>query len=323
MHCRRQQHGGPARAAGALRAAAAAACGAASLAAVALGAGGGCGSRAPARARAALGVGRAVLPCGISRPCGPPSQSQGLAASSPLPRRPSRPRRKLTCAAASFGDLFGTRLPEGHDSTVIWLHGLGDTGRGWTDVAGPQLRGRLPRTRFLFPTAPTQPVTVNMGASMPSWFDINTLDLELFSMNPPGLADSAEYVCGLVQRQLDAGVAPERIVLAGFSQGGAVALAATVGSSCSVGGVLMLSTFVASTLPERLEGLPCVHFFHGEDDDMVPITWGRKSCEILQARGVQATFRSYQGLAHSACLEEMQDISDVLVDILNPQPAAG
>jgi len=151
---------------------------------------------------------------------------------------------------------------------------------------------------------------------MPSWFDINTLDLELFNMDPPGLADSADYVQDLVQNELDAGIAPERVVLVGFSQGGAVVLAAAVGATFGVGAVLMLSTFLASSLPKRLEGLPRVHFFHGKDDPVVPIAWGKKSCKILEERGVRVTFRTYEGLVHSACPQEIKDISRVLVETL-------
>mmetsp|Transcript_88339 Transcript_88339/g.248826 ORF Transcript_88339/g.248826 Transcript_88339/m.248826 type:complete len:300 (-) Transcript_88339:29-928(-) len=222
-----------------------------------------------------------------------------------------------TARAATFGDIFGTKVPEGHDATVIWMHGLGDTGRGWAAVAqqGSELRRLLPATRFLFPTAPTQPVTVNGGMAMPSWFDIASLDPKLFAVNPAGLADSVAYVQSLVQQQVDAGVPPGRVVLVGFSQGAGVALATAFSAPQRLGGVLSLSGFLASTLPPEPATLP-VHFFHGEADPMVPLDWGRRSCDMLRAASVQATFRSYPGLQHDSCEAELRDVAAVLSEIL-------
>jgi len=226
-------------------------------------------------------------------------------------------RRSTTARKAAFGDLYGSPIPEGHDATIIWLHGLGDTGRGWASVAAElqEIEG-IKTARFLFPTAPTQPVTVNMGISMPSWFDINSLDPRLFQMDPMGLADSAKYIRGLVQEQVDAGIALNRIVLVGFSQGGAVALAACAEGLEEIGGVLMLSSFVGSSLPSGSCRLPPVKFFHGEADTLVPLWWAQQGFEALKAHGAQATFRSYTGLQHSSCREEMRDIADTLAATL-------
>lgn len=219
---------------------------------------------------------------------------------------------------AVAGKLFTAEAPGQHDATVIWLHGLGDTGEGWADV-GPQLQQLLPTVRFLFPTAPSQPVTVNMGMRMPSWFDINSLDPALFTLDPPGLAESSEYVRALVLAELDAGVLPERIVLAGFSQGGAVVLATALGPpQTAVGGVLVLSSFLGSALPSATSGtkLPPVYFFHGEADRVVPLSWGQRSFQTLQAAGLDVSFRSYPGMQHSACMDEIQDIANILGKIL-------
>merc|ERR1719433_1200144 len=103
---------------------------------------------------------------------------------------------------------------------------------------------------------------------MTSWFDINSLDPRLFSLDPPGIAESTEYVCGLVQKQIDAGIPPGRVILVGFSQGGAVAIAASLAEPSNIGGVLMLSTFLASSkLPPGIGSrMPPIHFFHGEAD---------------------------------------------------------
>lgn len=229
------------------------------------------------------------------------------------------PAASMTNPAASaepdFGQLYVVEPPGAqHDATVIWLHGLGDTGMGWADV-GPQLQQRLQKAKFIFPTAPTVPVTVNMGMSMPSWFDINSLDPTLFSLDPPGLGESAAYVRKLVQAEVDAGIAPERIVLAGFSQGGAVVLSAALDGAVSVGAVLVLSSFLGSKLgADHLR--PPVHFFHGDADGVVPAYWGRESYDAVRGMGISATFRSYSGMAHSACPEELGDILQVLVGVL-------
>lgn len=202
---------------------------------------------------------------------------------------------------------------------MIWLHGLGDTGLGWSDV-GPQLQQLMPTVRFLFPTAQTQPVTVNGGMWCTSWFDINSLDPADFWQDPPGLAESAAYVKQLVQEQLDAGIKQERIVLAGFSQGGAVVLAASLGPNPSpVGGVFVLSSFLASPLlpvSTWTKGPPPIYFFHGEADRVVPYDWGARSSRKIQDAGFTTSWRGYRGMQHSACMEELQDIAGTLSALL-------
>lgn len=234
----------------------------------------------------------------------------------------SRPQGNMA-RQATFGPVYLAEAPSSCDAAVIWLHGLGDTGEGWADV-GPQLQQQFPSVRFLFPTAPSQPVTVNMGMVMPSWFDINSLQPELFKLNPLGMSESAEFVRSLVKDQRDAGIAAERIILAGFSQGGAVVLEAALGQvlngkvdSVNVGGVFVLSSFVGTTLPLTLRSpLPAVHFFHGEADAVVPLDWGRRSVNVLQKLGLKPSFKSYPGMQHSACMEEIADIASALRQIL-------
>ncbi|CAE7701714.1 SCT1 [Symbiodinium necroappetens] len=217
----------------------------------------------------------------------------------------------------AFGPMYAVEAPSTPDAAVIWLHGLGDTGEGWSDV-GPQLQQQLRSVRFLFPTAPTQPVTVNMGMSMPSWFDINSLDPQLFRRNPPGLAESADYVRQLIKEQIDDGIEPGRIILAGFSQGGAVVLEAALGTTdFAVGGILVLSSFLGTELPVQLPSpLPAIHFFHGQADQVVPISWGERSLAELKANDIHASFKAYPGMQHSACAEELQDIAAALTAVL-------
>ncbi|CAJ1392086.1 unnamed protein product [Effrenium voratum] len=216
-------------------------------------------------------------------------------------------------AGYEFGPLYAVDAVAPHDATVIWLHGLGDTGEGWADV-GPQLQQRLPSVRFLFPTAAEQPVTVNGGMWMPSWFDINSLNPNNFQLNPPGLKQSARYVLALVEEEVKKGVPPDRVVLAGFSQGGAVVLEAALKGEVKT--VLVLSSFLGSRWPRQLEDPPEVHFFHGEADPVVPIDWGMRSLKKLKASGVKVSFTSYEGMQHSACAQELEDIAAVLSSVL-------
>lgn len=228
--------------------------------------------------------------------------------------------KRASLRARQSGDGLVVVEPQArHSATVIWLHGLGDTGEGWMDV-GPQLQMKLPFVRFLFPTAPTQPVTVNMGISMPSWFDINSLEPELFKLNPKGLKESAEYVRSLMKEELAAGISSDRVVLVGFSQGGAVVLEAALGQgSEACGAVLVLSSFVGSALPAALSPATEVHFFHGEADQVVPISWGQRSFKELEAKGLKPSFKSYAGMPHSACAEELQDIAALLSAVLGSE----
>eukprot|EP00419_Tripos_fusus_P057256 CAMPEP_0172925888 /NCGR_PEP_ID=MMETSP1075-20121228/214574_1 /TAXON_ID=2916 /ORGANISM="Ceratium fusus, Strain PA161109" /LENGTH=248 /DNA_ID=CAMNT_0013786849 /DNA_START=204 /DNA_END=947 /DNA_ORIENTATION=- len=240
-------------------------------------------------------------------------RSRGVARTYSDERDLSLSSSRHVSTADGFGHMVGSAVPQGHDATVIWLHGLGDTGQGWADTA-QALQPALPTTLFLYPTAPNQRVTCNGGKSMPSWFDIASLDHTLFKPEPPGFVESASYVQGLVRKQLDAGIAPERIVLVGFSQGGAVALHAALHCQLRLGGVLMLSSFLASSLKPRsksgtiVECSPRVDFFHGEADSLVPISWAREGRKELEQAGVKTSFRSYPRLQHAACLEEMDDV---------------
>lgn len=204
--------------------------------------------------------------------------------------------------------------PHATDSSVIWLHGLGADRYDFLPVA-EALQERLPGTRFVLPQAPTRPVTINGGWSMPSWYDILAMS-PARAIDQAQLEESAQQVIALIEAERDSGVDPRRIVLAGFSQGGAVVLhTAFLRWDGALGGVLALSTY-APTFSDELQltdtkrQLP-VLCLHGKFDDVVTPDMGRAAHDRLLAGGVQVEWRDYP-MAHEVLPEEIRDIAEWL-----------
>jgi phospholipase/carboxylesterase len=198
--------------------------------------------------------------------------------------------------------------------TIIWLHGLGADGRDFLSIV-PGLR--LPEAlgvRFVFPNAPAMPVTVNGGYVMPAWYDIYGSDIDAV-IDVAGIMRSAEYLQGLVEAEVAGGVSPENVVLAGFSQGGVVALAAALHLDGPLAGVMALSAY----LPEQVmpeQSLPRQIFqAHGRMDEVVPYAVGLAARERLLAQGHQVRWHEYD-MAHSVCAEEVADIREWLLERL-------
>ncbi|CAD5111286.1 DgyrCDS608 [Dimorphilus gyrociliatus] len=198
-----------------------------------------------------------------------------------------------------------------HTASLIFLHGLGDTGEGWSQLFRMK---KKPHVRYVFPTAPIAPVTLNGGMPMPSWFDIYGLAPDS-PEDEQGVKQSAQKLAQLISDEEKRGIPRSRIVIGGFSQGGAVALytAFTSGGS-KLGGLLALSTWMPShkTLPElinqsenkALKILQC----HGQVDPVVQFFIGVRTSEILKANCPNFTFKQYENLAHSSCDEELVDV---------------
>jgi len=202
-----------------------------------------------------------------------------------------------------------------HSSSIIWLHGLGDTGAGWADAAS-EFAPALPGTRMVFPTAHMRPVTLNGNMTMTAWFDIASLSDIDNKEDAAGMNASVAYVESLIAAEVAAGVSPSRIVLAGFSQGGAVALHTGLRSTQPLGGILALSTWLpfAADYPGALgEGgkATTVNFYHGTMDPVVRTEYGRRSYDRLKQLGVNASWSTYQ-MAHSAHPDELKDIRTFL-----------
>ena len=204
------------------------------------------------------------------------------------------------------------------DAAVIWLHGLGADAHDFEPVV-PELR--LPASksvRFVFPNAPQRPVTINMGMRMPAWYDI--LQLGGGAEDEAGIRESQAALEKLVAIQKQKGIPAHRIVLAGFSQGGAIALQTALRQPERLAGVLALSTYLP--LQAKLEkerhamnaDLP-VFMAHGSFDPMIPMPRAAQSRDALQALGYPVEWREYP-MPHSVCPEEIGDIAEFLLKVL-------
>ena len=206
-------------------------------------------------------------------------------------------------------------------ASVIWLHGLGADGTDFLPLV-PQLR--LPddvAPRFIFPNAPLRPVTVNNGLSMRAWYDV-------FSREVRGREDaaairaSAATVQALIDQERTAGISARRIVLAGFSQGGAIALQAALRYPHTLAGILALSTYLplAATLAAEAtaanRAIPIL-ICHGVQDPILPLHLAHQALAALKAQGYAPQLREYP-MPHSLCAAEVLDISRWLVQVLPP-----
>ncbi|MBO3276279.1 alpha/beta hydrolase [Pseudomonas schmalbachii] len=196
------------------------------------------------------------------------------------------------------------------DACVIWLHGLGADRYDFQPVA-QMLQRTLTRTRFILPQAPTRPVTVFNGMPAPSWYDILAMQ-PARAIDSAQLEESADTVIALMESQIAHGIAARRIILAGFSQGGAVVLHTAFRRwEGELGGVLALSTYAPTfdaglQLSEERRKLP-VLCLHGRNDDVVAPTLGRTAHDFLAAQGVPVQWREYT-MSHEVVIEEIEDI---------------
>ncbi|MDF3934050.1 alpha/beta hydrolase [Pseudomonas citronellolis] len=196
------------------------------------------------------------------------------------------------------------------DACVIWLHGLGADRYDFEPVAR-MLQKILPSTRFILPQAPTRPVTVFNGMPVPSWYDIKAM-APARAIDEAQLEASADAVIALIEEQLAQGIAARRIVLAGFSQGGAVVLhTGYLRWPGELAGVMALSTYGPTfsdeiRLPEAKKQLPAL-CLHGTYDDVVAPAMGRAAHDFLLRQGVAAQWRDYP-MAHEVSNEEIGDI---------------
>jgi phospholipase/carboxylesterase len=204
------------------------------------------------------------------------------------------------------------------DAAVLWLHGLGADGHDFEPVV-PQLR--LPpqlRVRFVFPHAPARPVTLNMGMRMRAWYDI--LQLGGGREDEAGIRESQALLEALIARERRRGVAAQRIVLAGFSQGGAVALHTGLRHAERLAGILALSTYLplaASVAAERSAANAGVPLFmaHGRFDDIIPLERARQSRALLEGLGCKVEWHEY-AMPHAVCGEEIAHIAAWLRAVL-------
>ncbi|MFQ3248322.1 MAG: phospholipase/carboxylesterase [Glaciecola sp.] len=210
--------------------------------------------------------------------------------------------------------------PKGeHKATIIWLHGLGDSGNGFAPIA-PELK--LPDNlgvKFLFPHAPIRPVTINNGMEMRAWYDIKSMDMDSRA-DLEGVIDSAQRVEQLIRAEIESGIDASKIMLVGFSQGGVIALHLGARFKQTLAGIIALSTYMCA--PQSLnaeksaenQNTP-VFFAHGQQDEVVPLFLGNAAFMTMKENGYPVEWKEYM-MQHNVCMPEIEDISKFIQDKL-------
>lgn len=195
--------------------------------------------------------------------------------------------------------------------TVLWLHGLGADGHDFAPIVPELVRPDWPALRFVFPHAPLRAVTINNGMRMRAWYDIRDFDLANRA-DLGGVAESVAQVEALIARELERGVPPERIVLGGFSQGGAVTLAAGLRRHTPLAGLVVLSSYLpwvptAAEVADPARDQP-VFLAHGTHDPVVPFRAGQQSAAVLRELGFDVQWQAYP-FAHQVSPQELGDLA--------------
>jgi len=197
--------------------------------------------------------------------------------------------------------------------SIIWLHGLGADGNDFAAVVPELEKLGVRQCRFVFPHAPMQTVTINGGMKMRSWYDITSLDFESREQDTVGLQASAARLEALIQREINRGMPADRIMLAGFSQGGAVVLHTAIRLDIKVAGVIALSTYLplAETVAEQKtdtnQHTP-IFMAHGQHDDVIEQRYATASRDALRTHGYKIHWKSYD-MPHSLSMEEIIDLA--------------
>jgi phospholipase/carboxylesterase len=210
--------------------------------------------------------------------------------------------------------------PAGKPSAVvIWLHGLGADGHDFEPIV-PELK--LPEdllVRFVFPHAPTRAITINFGMVMRAWYDILGTDVS-HRVDTDAILESADHLTALIRRETESGISSERIVIAGFSQGGVIALHTALRHPDRLAGILALSTYLptADSLPQQAsqanQDTP-IMLAHGRLDPLIPIAKGIAARETLAGLHYPVEWFDYP-MQHQVCMEEIRDIREWLLKVL-------
>jgi len=207
------------------------------------------------------------------------------------------------------------------DAAVIWMHGLGADGNDFVPIVNEMRLPASPAIRFVFPHAPVRPVTLNNGFRMRAWYDLSAGDITNRA-DLPGVRTSQTQIDALIAREKTRGIAARRIVLAGFSQGGVIAIQTGVRYPERLAGIVALSTYVVQ--PEKLaeEGTPAnrdipIFMAHGTYDPMIRLEWGEASRRALVAAGYKVEWHTYP-MQHSVVMEEIDAVKAFLGKVLEP-----
>ena len=206
-----------------------------------------------------------------------------------------------------------------HTASVIWLHGLGADGNDFAPIVPELGLAKNSGVRFIFPHAPKRPVTINGGMIMRAWYDVRAMDLTI-GEDSDGIRESAELINEMINRESDE-VPCDRIILAGFSQGGAMILHAGLRYPQTLAGLLALSCYLP--LPDSLDdeandaarGVP-VLMMHGDFDPVIPISTADRSRRFLQARGYEIDWQRY-AMQHAVCPQQIDYIGNWIRDRLS------
>jgi phospholipase/carboxylesterase len=205
------------------------------------------------------------------------------------------------------------------DAAIIWLHGLGADGNDFVPIVDQlQLPSNI-AIRFIFPNAPLRPISINQGYQMPGWYDISSLSI-VEQEDEAGIRESSAILKQLCETQEAGGIESGRIIVAGFSQGGAIALHCGCRYPRPLAGIMALSTYLP--LPETLadelsESVTetTVFMAHGRQDDVVAYEYGRQSMEQLESHDIEVHWHEYD-MGHAVCMEEIQHIRQWLTETL-------
>jgi len=251
-----------------------------------------------------------------------------------LEHRTTPPSSEYNDSATTMSKPTSLIIPavKKHTATVIMAHGLGDSGAGWVSLAENwRRRQKFDEVKFIFPNAPAIPITVNFGMQMPGWYDIvrprDTVefgDLQA-GQDEKGILKSRDYFHTLIASEIEAGIPSNRIVLGGFSQGGAMSIFSGVTSPTKLGGIFGLSCYLL--LHNKLkEFIPSdnpnketpIFMGHGDSDPLVKPEWGQMTANYLGKNGWKVDLKMYKGLEHSALPEEIDDVEKYLNERIPP-----
>ena len=201
--------------------------------------------------------------------------------------------------------------------SVIWLHGLGADGHDFAPIVPELVRPHWPALRFVFPHAPVRPITINNGVPMRGWYDIKSFKDPADRAVESHVRESAARIASLIEQLVAEGFAPERIVLAGFSQGGVIASFTALRHPVPLAGLLCMSTYLA--VPDALPGemseaaraLP-ICYMHGIYDDVVNLSMGWDAKNRLEAAGLSPEWHEYP-MRHEICRPQLGDIRSWLL----------
>jgi len=221
-----------------------------------------------------------------------------------------------------------------HTASVIFIHGLGDSGAGWQPIVKEMFTSSLPHVKWILPSARPQRVTANYGMVCPSWFDIRSFDKGLtHEEDEKGILESKDEIEKLIEVEIQSGIPPERIVVGGFSQGGALTLATGITSRHKLAGLVALSSYIP--IREKLKSIKSanatstpIFMAHGTADPLLKFSLGKESAEMLvkdfgwteEEASIEKPsgllFTPYPGLMHSAWPQELQDLETWLQKVI-------